>query len=209
MRVPVFSCLSVLCPSVLAAAAGRLRPAADQEPCRSLARPAPGRRLTTLRRNQSGSAAVEFGFVVIPFVMLLFGITAQALNFWYEQVLETAVSDTTRLITTGQAQAASMTQAKFKTQMCNRLPSMFTCGNLQVDVRTYHSFATADTSRQTGAGTSAFVPAYEPGVGGNLVVVRAYYPMPIATNFLVNNTSTLPDGNRLLVSTQVFRNEPF
>lgn len=184
----------------------RARPSAPAASTRTGSR----RHRPGLRADQRGSAAVEFGFVVIPFCGLLFGIMGQCLNFYYQQVLDTAVSDAARLITTGQAQASGLTAAQFKLQVCSRLNAMFDCtGKLQVDVRTFASFAATDVTRPLSNGAITWTPQYAPGSGGDLVVMRVIYPMPVATDFLASATSNMTGKKRLLMSTQVFRNEPF
>jgi len=126
------------------------------------------RRLTPVRaarrfaRHEKGATAVEFGMVALPFLALTFAILETALVFFADQTLEAAVSDSARLILTGQAQTASYSQADFKTQVCNRLYGMFDCTKLTVYV-----------------------------------------------TLLGNHLDNLGNGNRLLVATSVFRNEPY
>ena len=60
--------------------------------------------LSRFRRDRQGSAAIEFAFVGIPFLMMMFAIVETALMFFATQVLETATADSARLIMTGQAQ---------------------------------------------------------------------------------------------------------
>ena len=57
-------------------------------------------------RHQRGSAAIEFGFVAIPFLALTFAIIETALVFFAGQTLEAAAASASRLIMTGQAQSA-------------------------------------------------------------------------------------------------------
>ena len=65
------------------------------------------RKLRVFAKREDGAAAVEFAIVVAPFLALLFAILETALVFFAGQTLETAVSDSARLILTGQAQTAS------------------------------------------------------------------------------------------------------
>ena len=69
-----------------------------------LSRSALGRCLRRFARRQDGAAAVEFAFIAVPFLALLFAILETALVFFAGQSLESAVADTGRLIMTGQAQ---------------------------------------------------------------------------------------------------------
>jgi Flp pilus assembly protein TadG len=170
-----------------------------------------------LVRRDDGTAAVEFGLVVIPFIGLLFAILETALVFFAGQVLETAAADSARLILTGQADTAGYNATTFKTQVCNRLLALFTCGNVQIDVRTASSFNAADLSRplvpdplnpgKMKLDTSSF--GYQSSTPGQIVVVRVVYEWPTFVTGLGLNLSDLSNGKRLLMSTAAFRNEPY
>jgi len=162
------------------------------------------------RTNQKGAAAVEFAFVAVPFFALMFAIVEVALSFFFTQILETATADAARLIMTGQVQAANMNQGQFRTQVCNRLPSLFDCtsGSVIVDVREAANFSGADVARMTEAFMTA-TPAYQPGVGGSIIIVRVGYKMPVWANFYGASLATTSDGKMILMATSAFRNEPF
>jgi Flp pilus assembly protein TadG len=51
-----------------------------------------------LLRQQGGAAAVEFDLVAAPFLALVFAIIETAIVFFAGQALETAASDSSRLI---------------------------------------------------------------------------------------------------------------
>lgn len=162
------------------------------------------------RKNQSGNAAVEFGFVAMPFFALLFAILETSLSFFTGQILETAVSDAARLLRTGQAQKGALSAADFKTKVCAGLPSFFDCQNtIKIDVRTYDSFADADLSRPLKGGNVSWTPQYDPGGPGDIVVVRAIYPMTTYTNFYGASIANTSDGKLLLMASSAFRNEPY
>src|SRR5437763_16507615 len=96
-------------------------------------------------RGEEGAAAVEFAMVAAPFLALVFAIMETALVFFASQTLETAVSDSARLIVTGQAQSKSYDAAAFKTAVCAKINGLFDCaGGLQIDVKTYSSFGSVD-----------------------------------------------------------------
>src|SRR5262249_62261572 len=80
-----------------------------------LARRASPRRFA---RHQRGAVAVEFGLILLPFLALMFGIMETALVFFADQTLQTAVSDSARLIMTGQAPKQSLTAPTFKDAVC-------------------------------------------------------------------------------------------
>jgi hypothetical protein len=50
---------------------------------------------------------------------------------------------------------------------------------------------------------------YDPGNGGDVVVVRAFYPFELAGLMPDIAMANMKDGRWLLVATSAFRNEPF
>lgn len=170
-----------------------------------------------LLRRDDGTAAIEFGLVIVPFLGLMFAILETALVFFAGQVLETAVADSARLILTGQADSAGYNATTFKTQVCNRLLALFDCTKLSLDVATATSFSSANFSRplvpdplnpgKMKVDTSSF--GYQASNPGQIVVVRVVYEWPTFVKGLGLNLSDLSDGNRLLMSTAAFRNEPY
>jgi len=166
------------------------------------------RRLT---RQEDGAAAVEFAMVAAPFLALVFAIMETAMVFFAGQVLETAAADSARLIMTGQAQNQSLDQAAFKDAVCSRIYGLFNCtGGIYIDVKTYTSFATVDTTPpidQNGELINNFI--YQPGQPGDIVVVRLFYQWPVYVPLLGFNLADMAGGKRLMAATVAFRNEPY
>ncbi len=163
-----------------------------------------------LRRDENGAAAVEFALVATPFLALLFAIIESAIVLFAGQVLETAVVDSARLIMTGQAQAASMSQAQFKEAVCARITGMFDCANgIYVDVKSFSSFTTVAINSPVQNGTFTNNFTYSPGNAGDVVVVRLYYLYPVYVSLLGLNLADVSGGKRLIAATAAFRNEPF
>jgi Flp pilus assembly protein TadG len=168
-------------------------------------------------RREDGTTAIEFGLVAAPFFALLFAIIETAMVFFAGQTLETAVSDSGRLIMTGQAQQQGFDQAAFKKKICDPaqptqslLTALFDCSKLVVDVRKYTNFSAAQTGKPLDAGGNLTGPfQYQPGCSGDIVVVRLMYPWPTYVSLLGLNLSDMAGGDRLLMATSAFRNEPF
>lgn len=159
-------------------------------------------------RQQSGAATVEFALVAAPFFALLFAILQTAIVFFAGQVLETAMADSARLIMTGQAQLQGFTQTAFKNAVCSRIYGLFDCQNkLMVDVRRYTSFSSADLSQPVKNGQIDKNFQFDHGGPGEIVVVRMLYEWPVFIPDL--HLATLSGGNRLLMATAAFRNEPY
>jgi Flp pilus assembly protein TadG len=167
--------------------------------------------LARFGRDQKGATVVEFALVATPFFALMFAIIETALLFFADQALDTAVSTESRLIRTGQAQADSLSAADFKAKICDRMVGLADCASsLKVDVRKYADFNSINLNTPLDAnGNLKVTENYQTGHGGDIVVVRAYYEWPTFVPGLGNNLANMPDGNRLLVATAAFRNEPF
>jgi len=173
-----------------------------------------------LGRNSSGSSALEFALLAGPFLLLVFGILAVGLLFAANMTLENAVAQGARFIRTGQAQGQGFDAGKFKSEVCKYLTSPLSCGGLKLDVRTFSSFGSSNlTNPLDSSGNLKSQFSYAPGVGGDVVIVRAFYEwgllatlpiMPIWNNQSVDTRlSNMQNGNRLLIATVAFRNEPF
>jgi Flp pilus assembly protein TadG len=164
--------------------------------------------------SKKASAAVEFGLVAAPFFALLMALFQTALVFFAGRVLDVTTLQASRYILTGQAQNSSYTQTQFATYVCNNTFALFTCANLMVNVNTYNSFSSAVTSaptltfnKKTGAVTNTW--SYSPGGPNDIVVVQVMYQWPVIGGPLGFTLSNLSNGDRLLMSTAVFKNEPY
>lgn len=169
-----------------------------------------GRAVRRMVRDQSGAAAVEFSFVAIPFFMMMFAILETSLVFFAGQTLQTAVTDASRLIMTGQAN--KFEPDAFKTQVCNRIQGLFDCNKAYVDVRTFSSFGAINVPKPVNGSTGAFdsnMLGYNKSAAGDVVVVRVFYKWPVFLSLYGFNMADLPDKTRLLSGSAAFKNEPF
>lgn len=162
---------------------------------------------------KDGATAVEFALVAPPFLGLLLGIIQTFLVFFAGEQLETIVNQTSRLILTGQAQKANMTQATFAQALCTNVTVLFSCGNFMIDVQTYSSFSATNTGTPTltfnSQGQVTNTWQYQPGAAGQIVVVRVMYQWPVLLGPLGFSLSNLSNGNRLLMASAAFKNEPY
>jgi Flp pilus assembly protein TadG len=164
-----------------------------------------------LIKQQDGATTVEFALVAAPFLAMVFAIMETAIVFFAGQALETAASDSARLIMTGQAQTSGYDQTKFKQAVCAKIYGLFNCnGGLYVDVKNYTNFSSVNTSKPIDSnGNMVNNFGYSPGGPGDIVVVRLMYQWPVYVSLLGLNLSDMSGGKRLLVSTVAFRNEPY
>lgn len=177
--------------------------------------------LARFGRSQNGATAIEFGFVAAPFLMLIAAIFETALMLWTSEVLEEAVSQASRTVLTGQSQTlykssagTAANTAAFKNAICADAPGLVNCSKLTIDVRSYASFAAAQTGTaaaspvQAGAlNTTGF--SYNQTQPGQIVVVRAVLEY---TLFFTNWSSALANiggGKHAIVASAAFRSEPY
>ena len=177
--------------------------------------------LIRIRKNNDGSAAVEFSLVAAPFIFLLFAMVEVGISMFAAQALETGTQDVGRLVMTGQSQnsakpktnngvtetqeqANTRVAGEFKTALCNKVSSLFSCAQILVDVRSFSSATTVTLPSPTNC---QLANKFEMGGPDDIVVVRVFYQWPTFATAL--NFANCPDAKRLLISTAAFRNEPF
>ena len=176
-----------------------------------------GARFSRILKDSSGSSAIEFSIVVAPFLVLIFMVLQVGLIYLANGELENAVAQGARLIRTGEAQGQNFDAGRFKTEVCKYLTALLSCNRLYLDVRTFSSFGGANLTNPLDSSgnliTGGF--SYQPGVGSQVVVVRAFYDWDLPTKFpkaissIEVGLSNLQNGDLLLIATQAFRNEPF
>jgi len=160
--------------------------------------------------SAEAATAVEFALVAAPFFALLIAILQTALVFFAQQVLQTATSESARLVMTGQAQNQNLTATQFQQDVCNYAPVLFTCSALYVNVQTFNSFSgmTQMSPLQNG-NFNANAMSYSTGGPGDVVLLQVFYQWPVVLGPLGFNLSNMSGNNRLLIGTAVFRNEPY
>jgi Flp pilus assembly protein TadG len=176
-------------------------------------RKAPAHSFKRLARNQGGAAALEFSLVAAPFLALLVALFQTGMVFFASRVLDEVVADSSRYIMTGQAQTTGMTQSGFASYVCSQTTALFDCNGFMINVQNYNSFSASSTSTPAltfnSQGQVANSWVWSPGNPGDIVVVQVMYQWPVVLGPLNFNLSNLSNGNRLLVSTAVFKTEPY
>jgi Flp pilus assembly protein TadG len=159
-------------------------------------------------RAERGATAIEFALVAMPFLVLVFALLELGLVILVSLGLENAVIDAGRTIRTGQVQTSGGTAATFKAAVCDKMSWIGpTCSSaLQVDVRTFSDFAATSTSASNTTVPTSM--AWNPGVSGSIVLVRAYYTWPLITPLLQTGLQSA-NGKRIIYAATAFTNEPY
>ena len=159
-----------------------MRNVSDRPSCKADGRGAKGlRRLGLFGRDTTGASALEFALVATPLILLLLAILQVGLVFFANFTLENAAAQGARLIRTGQAQNQGLGAGDFKDEVCKHLSEMLSCAKLKLDVRRFDNFSSSElTNPLDGQGDLKSNFSFDPGVGGEVVVVRAFYPWDLA-----------------------------
>lgn len=160
--------------------------------------------------SKSGATAVEFALVAAPFFALLAVVFEVMLLFFAQEVLQTATTQASRLIMTGQAQSNGTTAAQFKNNVCAAAAALFSCSGIYVNVQTFSSFSSMTMLNPLQSGNfNSGAMNYSPGKPGDIELVQVFYQWPVFTAPLNFNLSNMNGNSHLLMATAVFRNEPY
>ena len=172
------------------------------------------------KRANSGSAAIEFAMIAPVFFLLTFAILETGFVFFADMILENAVKVTGRLVRTGQAQQAQLSQSQFRSEVCNHIDFLLSCdpGDLLIDVRAFSNFGSAsypealDAEGNLNPDLNSFEPGGSSQTGQNaIVLVRVLYKWPLFTPLFAQYFENMGTGSnaRLISSSMAFKNEPF
>jgi Flp pilus assembly protein TadG len=181
--------------------------------------------LTRFACNRRGATAVEFALVIIPFLFILFSIVEIAVIFLVSLTLESATAKAARSLRVASASTATGVSSHtsvnaFRTAICSNMGWLATScatysdtSGLVVDVRDPSSFASGTT---TSAGINGGVLAqydgtkcfYSGQAGGDIVVVRSFYPWTLFIPYLNLAFPKLSNGQIVVSDTEVFKLEP-
>lgn len=166
-------------------------------------------------RDARGSAAVEFAMLGLPFFAIL-GVTFQAgLHILTQQSLDDAVDRAARALFTGEFQTeADGTPAtdRMRSLMCRSL-RFASCADLKLDVTSSATFASASQTQpyddKAKNWNTAFGKTFTCPTGNAVVSITAAVPAPLYFSLLMPSGQAMPGGKQLLVSTAIFRSEPY
>ncbi len=168
-----------------------------------------------LRRDERGVTTVEFAVVGFPFFALICAVLEVGLSVFTQQNLDNAVDRAARTVFTGSFQEGANETApkdRFKAVVCANAVS-FDCNKLLVEVTVGPTFRAQNPTEPYDAASKAvrqgFGSKFQCPSGNDIVTVRAALPAGRYFGFIDPSGSRLAAGGQLLVSTSVFRAEPY
>ncbi len=175
-------------------------------------------------RNASGATALEFALIAAPFFFMILCILELGMVYMVSTSLDNATQMASRQIRTGENNNATytsttnptphvMTADDFANIVCGNIgwiPTQMCHDNLNVDVRTFASFANPATPDPAAGGAlDATKLTFSTGAAHSIVVVRSFYKWQLITPVLSSSLGRLPNNVALITSTTAFRNEPY
>jgi len=173
--------------------------------------------LKRFARTDDGVAAIEFGFLAIPFFYIIMATLETSLVSFAETNLTTSVETAARVIRVGAFGTGDPGEDKsalFIQSVCDNAVMVPDCAtNLKVDVRTMTQFAQGAGLGSIDACLDSADPAnfdVTPGTSSALMLVRVCYRWELVTPFM-SQVFSYPAGSgyRTLSSVIAFRNEPY
>jgi Flp pilus assembly protein TadG len=186
--------------------------------------------LQRFARARRGAVAVEFAFLALPFLFMLFAVLELALVFLLSASLDTAMEDASRQIRTGGfqglhgAKTEDEKKVAFKGLVCRKMMWLAAgCeAGLFIDVQRWPHAGGAKWSEvnnkpeaygpkpdTTGKLVLTDETVFNAGDAKDIVLVRGYFKWVLMTPFLSQALSNAPGGVTIVRSTQTFRNEPY
>lgn len=174
-----------------------------------------GRRARGFGAATSGASAVEFALVLPIFLGLTFSILEAGYFYFVESAVEAANAKAARLIRTGQAQTTTLSRDAFFDEICDVVDIFGDCGTqLTVDVSRFASFSalaadlSAPVCRDADPADVDSLP-YNAGGARDIVRVRVCYLHKSFNPGLGLNLEKTNAGALRMISTSIFRNEPY
>lgn len=189
--------------------------------CGAAVRPAwvanPKRRAWMVRAADSrGVTAVEFALLAVPVLLLFCVILEAGVLTLAQQTFDSAVGQAARLIRTGSFQDTadgSDPVTRLRKVMCSGPIVLFRCEDLRFDLSRGSTFAaTAPTQPyddQAKTWSTGFGTRFDCPQGNDVVALRAAVPIPRMFTFLDLTKRSMGGALQLMVSTAVFRAEPY
>jgi hypothetical protein len=143
-----------------------------------------------LRRGDRSAVAMEMGIIAIPFFMMFLGVMEMSYDLYVQAEMNNAVELSARGVQVGASQGASgeNSSAFIAGAVCNNLGGLLDCGLLTVGVApipkgyNYYSLPVQDQLTQGEASGGNGVCT---GVGGQMMVLKAWYDGPTFVGLLI------------------------
>ena len=160
--------------------------------------------LRSLPAGRSGTAALEFALVSVPFLGFLLGLFSVGFNFYLQFALDYSLQEAVRQVQIGNVPASTSVGTFTSTTFCSVFSLFAPCSGVQLSIQPvtdYYSSTVVSSSKQP----SAFCV----GQPGQLMYARALYQAPMISQiFPLAATPSGPGSyGDTIISAAAFANE--
>ena len=173
------------------------------------------RRARGLRGNEHGGTAIEFALIGMPFFMLLCAVFEAGLVTLAQQSLDNGIERAARQVFSGTFQTnydGTPPVDRFRAAICEATVYI-DCTKVKLEVTTAANFGASSPSNpydsKSGGASSTFGSTFQCPSANNIVTVRAAAVVPRFFGFLTLNGIQMSGNTQMVVSTAVFRAEPY
>lgn len=164
-------------------------------------------------QNAKGVVAIEVALLAVPFCLIFFAIFECGISFTSQQVLADATDEVAHQIRTGQEKRSDINKASLRAMVCKRIEIMVEqgCPGLEVDLRTYASFADAAAVKVVLKDGDIDMTGFDaaPGPSTSINMLRVFYRWPVMVDLLSTSMANLKGGKTLHFASATWKNEPF
>ncbi len=163
-----------------------------------------------------GVTAIEFAFIAPPLFLIVLATLELGMVFLAEVVLEGAVAQVSREIRTGQVfyspAGDEYDLAKFKERILEEGAGLLNIvqNDMYITVHEYPTFGDIKPPKpMVKDGKVDIPPVWEPGERNSIVVVKVACAWPLITTKIANIFGDTDAGEKMILATEIFKNEPF
>jgi Flp pilus assembly protein TadG len=159
-------------------------------------------------KKEDGTTAIEFSMLLMPYLLICFGIIELSLMFTSASILEGATHSAARMIRTGQLQqSGGDPETMFRQGLCDAAVILIQCNDMVIEVQPLDSYA--DYSGPTYDADGNMVSGgFDAGGSNDKVLIRVAYRYSMVTP-IVGDLLNGADGSTLFMSTIVLQSEPY
>jgi Flp pilus assembly protein TadG len=165
--------------------------------------------------REEGATAVEFALVGLPFFALICALFEAGLLLLSQQTLDNALDHAARTVFTGAFQEGydgTPAMDRLRKAVCSQVTT-FPCADVLIDVTTSSTFTARSLASPYDAATKSvrdgFGKTFQCPSGNDVVTVRATVTVPRYFGFMDPDVMAIGKAARLIVSTVIFRAEPY
>ncbi len=163
-----------------------------------------------------GVTAIEFAFIAPPLFLIVLATLELGMVFLAEVVLEGAVAQVSREIRTGQVfyspAGDEYDLAKFQERILEEGAGLLNIvqNDMYITVHKYPTFGDIKPPKpMVKDGKVDIPPVWEPGERNSIVVVKVACAWPLITTKIANIFGDTDAGEKMILATEIFKNEPF